>query len=166
MLSPSEPIRAVIVAPPRAVQFLSYDRFASALSSYGINTTIATEHPPIEDGSWCLVHTLAGDADKANTLLEQYEAPRTILLEMMPDGATAALAGGMPAAILKDGYARWANEGKLLRAMPSGLVVATSLAGALEFGTAMESGALTATDCSHPLPEQVARVISDCTPEQ
>jgi len=162
MLSPSDPISAVIIAPPRAVQILSYDRFAKALSKCGVLTTISAEVPTAADGAFHLIHTLAGDTDKASALLGAHIASRTIPLEMMPDGASVAVTGGMPAAVLKDGYARWANGQAASPAIPSGLVVSTDLARLLDMTAAMASDTVTATDGSRPLPEQLACVILSC----
>jgi len=166
MLSPSDPICAVVIAPPRAVQLLSYDRFAQALSACGVQTTIAAEFPAVADDVFFLVHTLAGSADKVRALLEEHPASRIIPLEMMPDGASAAVGSGTPAAILKDGYGRWVNEEASSPDMPSGLVVSSDLARLLEMKAVLGSATVTATDSSHPLPEQLAHVISAFADQQ
>lgn len=159
MLSHSDSTCAVIIAPPRAVQLLSYDRFATALSKHGVQTTISAEAPTVDDGVFHLIHTLAGDTDKANALLGARAASRTIPLEMMPDGASVAVTGGMPAAVLKDGYARWANGQAASPAVPSGLVVSTDLARLLDMPAAMTSDSVTVVGGSYPLPAQLAGVI-------
>ncbi|WP_145973410.1 hypothetical protein [Candidatus Phaeomarinobacter ectocarpi] len=100
-----------------------------------------------------------GDADKAGKLAKRADAARVIPLQFMMDGAEVAVSSGMPAAIVRDGYARWADGRDQESKMPSGLVIPTSLANSLGFKAAMDMGVVTATDSSVSLPEQVARTL-------
>jgi hypothetical protein len=157
-LSRSNRPRAFIVASESANRSLSYEHFSEALRLHGIDARFVS-HEPSDTDAFLLLHSLAGDADKATQLAGRTDAARTIPLQFMMDGAEAAVSSGMPAAIVRDGYARWADDRDQDHKMPSGLVIPTSLARSLDLDAAMDMGAVTATNSSVPLPEQVARTL-------
>lgn len=149
---------ALIVASESANRSLSYAHFADALSFHGIDARLGSSEPEDTD-AFLLLHSLVGDADKAGKLAKRADAARVIPLQFMMDGAEVAVSGGLPAAIVRDGYARWADSRDQERKMPSGLVIPTSLAKSLGLEAAMDMGVVTATDSSVSLPEQVARTL-------
>ncbi|GAB5503640.1 MAG: hypothetical protein Pyrs2KO_22950 [Pyruvatibacter sp.] len=157
-MSPSSRPLAFIVASESANRSLSYEHFAEALSFHGIDARLVSSKPEHTD-AFLLLHSLVGDAGKGMQLAGRADAARTIPMQFMMDGAEAAVSGGMPAAIVRDGYARWADGRDQKREMPSGLVIPTSLAKSLDLDAAMEMGAVTATDSSIPLPEQIVRTL-------
>lgn len=137
---------------------MSYAQFVDAMNIHGAGAELVSNAPD-ETQAILLVHSLAGHADKALQLAKRVDAARTIPMQFMMDGADVAVSNGMPAAIVRDGYARWANGGDRESKMPSGLVVPTSLARSLGLEAAMETDVATATNSSVPLPEQIARVL-------
>lgn len=149
---------ALIVASESANRSLSYAHFVDALSLHGIDARLVSGEP--EDiEAFLLLHSLVGDADKAGKLAKRADAARIIPLQFMMGGAEVAVSSGMPAAIVRDGYARWADGRDQESKMPSGLVIPTSLANSLGLKAAMDMGVVTATDSSVSLPEQVARTL-------
>ncbi|MEO0962850.1 MAG: hypothetical protein AAFY01_10550 [Pseudomonadota bacterium] len=146
------------MADESANRSLSYEHFADALSFHGVNARLVSDEPE-DTNAFLLLHSLVGDADKGHELSKRPDASRAIPMQFMMDGAEAAVSGGMPAAIVRDGYARWADGRDQDRKMPSGLVIPTPLAKSLNLEAAMDMGTITATDSSVPLPEQFARAL-------
>lgn len=157
-MSRSSSPSAFIVTSESADRSLSYTRFAEALSRHAVGVQLVPREPD-ETGAFLLIHSLVGDADKAGQFAKRPDAARVIPMQFMMDGADLAVSRGMPAAIVRDGYARWADGRDKDPKMPSGLVIPTSLAKSLELDAAMDMGIATATNSSVPLPEQVARVL-------
>lgn len=164
-MSRSSRPHAFIVADESANRSLSYEHFAEALSFHGIDVRLVSNEPEYTN-AFLLLHSLVGDADKGHEWAKRADAARVIPLQFMMDGAEAAVSNGLPAAIVRDGYARWADGRDQESKMPSGLVIPTSLANSLGLKAAMDMGVVTATDSSVSLPEQVARTLDALHPRQ
>ena len=150
---------AFIVAGSSAARSLSYGQLADALGDLGVGAERVSSEPDAM-GAVLLVHSLTGDADKARQLAKRADSARIIPMQCMLDGAEIAVSLGMPAAIVRDGYARWVDGRDNRPEMPSGLVVAPSTAKSLGLEAAIETDAATATNSSVALPEQLARVLA------
>ncbi|MEP0069922.1 hypothetical protein [Pyruvatibacter sp.] len=146
------------MASVSADRSLSYALFVDAMNIHGAGAELVSNAPE-DTHAILLVHSLAGHADKALQFAKKVDAARTIPMQFMMDGADVAVSNGMPAAIVRDGYARWADGRDKEPKMPSGLVIPTLLAKSLGLEAAMETDTAIATNSSVPLPEQVARVL-------
>lgn len=148
----------LLVAPERAVELLGYDRLVAALRAHGLDVRVAAQ---LHDDNRCLTlhHMLAGDADAAAAIARSADSARTVPMNMLLSGAIAAVRHGLPAALLKEGYARWIEGRDADPDMPGGLVVPTALAAALGVGTAMHDDGVSVLRAGGPLPDLLATVL-------
>lgn len=143
---------AFIAASAEATRYHRYAAFADALTDAGVPARVSDEGEP---GAICLQHMIAGDAAAVTARLA--DPARTVPLQVMLDGAGAAIDAGAPAAILKDAYARWAagTPGEA-----SGLVTSIGMAKRLGLPVLLAEGnaALIASG-GDPLPVQLAAIL-------
>ncbi len=143
---------AFIAASAEAARYHRYAAFAGALSDAGVPAHVSGEG---EAAAIRLQHMIAGDADAVTTRLS--DPAHTVPLQVMLDGAGAAIDAGAPAAILKDGYARWAANSP---GETSGLVTSIETAKRLGLPVLLAEGnaALIASG-GDPLPVQLAAIL-------